>query len=155
MMAFYLLKKPFKSLFKAIQQIIYELIILIVTINVMILAMMESNDTIDLDTSDIIGKTIIMCNICFNFLAFDFLLVKIGETMFSVYKSYRARQKVKVEVVKPNVLDESTFSNLVETRKDLTYINTLQNISLPYSSSNKPRTLPQDNYSSEISREKL
>ena len=123
MIAYYLIKKPFKSTFEAIQQIIYEVIILIVIINVTILALLDDNNSLAYKTRNNIGKAIIVLNFCFNFLAFLFLLAKIGETLWEAYTHYKNKRKTHSEANKSKTQADSTVSNLMEEKNNNSFLD--------------------------------
>ena len=122
MVAYYLIKRPFRSAFEAAQQVIYEIIILIVTINIMILAVLDDDNSMDVTARNNTSKVIIVLNFCFNFLAFLFLLAKIGEVLLDAYKNYK-KAKTRIKTIKIETLNESTISNLNNDSPILSYIS--------------------------------
>ena len=121
--AYYLIKRPFKNNFEAIQQLIYEVIIFIVTIDVTILAFMDDSYTIAFGTRNNIGKFIIILNFIFNFIALLFLLAKIGEVIWEAYKHYKSKRKTHPETIKPKVFADSSISNSIDVNTELQFLN--------------------------------
>ena len=145
MVAYYLIKRPFKNTFEAAQQVIYEIIILIVTINIMILAVLDDDNSMDVTARNSISKVIIVLNFCFNFLAFLFLLAKIGEVLLDAYKNYRSRRKVQVEKLKPNSYIDSTVPNLVDPNNDTSVLDSSQTKIINAFTSNRMSSIHNEN----------
>jgi len=95
MVAYLLLLPPFKSVFDATQQLFYEIVTLAVNVSVLVLAIMDRIDSPDSDdTRSHIGRFIIIINMIFNFGSLAFMLVKAFQTLYEIYKTYKAKKRV-------------------------------------------------------------
>jgi len=98
MITYLLLRNPFVSLFDAIQQFFYEFITLTVSVSVLILAIMDAIDSRGRDLRNSIGGFIIIINLCFNFGALGFMLVKGWFTVKEIYQDYKAKRQQKKNI---------------------------------------------------------
>lgn len=88
-------KRPFQSVFQAIQQYVYEAILLGVNLSVLVLASLDGREEPAPTSRDNIGRFIIAMNFAFNFLSLLFMLANLGLMALEFWKTYREKQKLK------------------------------------------------------------
>jgi len=125
MVAYLILKPPFKSVFDATQQLFYEIIALAVNVCILIMAIMDERNIIGTDLRNSIGKFIIITNIIFNFGSLAFMLIKAFQTFVEVYKNYKAKRDSKKRSLKIQNVHRFSPKNLEKSSRiiDSTFEN--------------------------------
>ena len=141
MIAYLILRNPFVSLFDYIQQFFYEFITLTVSVNVLILAIMDGIDSTGKELRTKIGNFIIITNLCFNFGALAFMLVKGWFVVKEIYENYKAKRQLnknpKIKHQRPEsrgpgpFLKESPFNFSEKTHQNGSLIKNLNESQTP------------------------
>ena len=101
MIAYLLMKRPFKNNFDLSKQLFFELIGLTVNVCVFISAILDSHKSEALGIKSDIGKLIILSNMIFNFVTAIFMLISIGQLLLEFYRKYKQkRAKITLNIQK-------------------------------------------------------
>ena len=98
MIAYLLIKRPFKSWTDFAQQIFFEFIGLIVGIAVFVNAtILDAGEYEANGARDNIGKLVIACNLLFNSITALFMLITISQILLDFYKTHHEKKTKKVQ----------------------------------------------------------
>jgi len=149
MIAYLIIRNPFVSLFDYIQQFFYEFITLTVSVNVLILAIMDSINSQGKELRTKIGNFIIITNLCFNFGALGFMLVKGWFVVKEIYVNYRAKRQLdknpKIKRQRPesrgfnSFPKETSFETSEKATKNLSFIQDLNTSQTPLDVKETPK----------------
>ena len=88
-------KRPFRSVFEAVQQYVYEAILFSVNISVLVLASLDGREAAAPTSRGNLGRFIIAMNFAFNFFSLLFMLANLGLFVLEFIKTYREKQRLK------------------------------------------------------------
>ena len=92
MIAYLLLKKPFRSNLDLSKQLFFELVGLVVNICVFINAALDAGELEALGIKSNIGKLIIVANMIFNLVTAVFMLISIGQLLLEFYRKQKQKR---------------------------------------------------------------
>jgi len=122
MCLYLVIKRPFRNILDEIQQLAYEVMILIVSICVLIMAVLDHRSSLALNERIDMGRVIIIINICFNFITIIFLGIKLLESAWDAYNYFRKKIKrskaepIGVQITKPHKIVSQSDSSLFDEK---------------------------------------
>jgi len=126
-MIYYLLgQKPFRSIMDGGQQLFYEVMAFVVHSSVLIMAIFDEKESSTVfDTRIILGKAIIMINICFNYITLVFILVKLISEGYEAFQAFKVKRALKKKQLLSTKRPEGSFntSSAVMNEFDITKID--------------------------------
>jgi len=132
LVAYLVLKRPFRSKIDLAQNLSYEVVLLTVNIVLLSFAFLDGNDEEKIDTRNSLAEVIIVCSIIFTFLPLIFMVLKAIVLGFEFYKEYQLKRGQK-ETVKGKLdfvqrVEELRMTRRCERHQDLRIIKPRENI---------------------------